>query len=93
MDIINVINTTCQTDWSELLIKCTEPYKASINSLLEKEHENGHEIFPKVNDIFKSFAQFDRKDLKVVILGQDAYHKKGKNGVPLANGMCFSVPQ
>jgi uracil-DNA glycosylase len=30
---------------------------------------------------------FPLEDLKVVILGQDPYHKKGE-----ANGLCFSVP-
>ena len=93
MNIVDVVKVACHTDWVELVIECIEPYKASINALLQKEHENGYEVFPKIADIFKSFACFDRKDLKVVILGQDAYHTKAKNGIPLANGTCFSVPQ
>jgi uracil-DNA glycosylase len=91
MDINNVIYDTCPTDWSKLLIECIAPFQSSINNLLHSETSNKHEVFPQVGDIFKSFAQFDRKDLKVVILGQDAYHTKAKNGVPLANGLCFSV--
>jgi uracil-DNA glycosylase len=93
MDITQLIHDTCHTDWRPLLLECIEPYTYSINDLLQKEQEGEHEVFPNVNDILKSFSKFDRKDLKVVILGQDAYHNKSKTGIPFANGMCFSVPQ
>jgi uracil-DNA glycosylase len=93
MDVINLIKDTCPTDWSELLIECVAPFQSSINELLQIESNNRNEVFPKVGDVFKSFSQFNRKDLKVVILGQDSYHTKAKNGIPLANGMCFSVPR
>ena len=65
-------------------------FKAIISEL-EIERKN-HTIFPENDEIFNAFNQTSLDDLKVVILGQDAYHTKAKNGVPLANGLCFSVP-
>ena len=92
MNIIEVIKATCHTDWQELLLECIQPYETSVNSLLQAELEGSFQVFPKINDIFKAFSTFNRDDLKVIILGQDAYHTKAKNGVALADGMCFSVP-
>jgi uracil-DNA glycosylase len=93
IDITQVIREMCHTDWQHMLVECIDPFKESINALLKKEHDAGNEVFPAVNNIFKAFSMFDRRDLKVVILGQDAYHNKSKTGIPFANGMCFSVPQ
>ena len=42
--------------------------------------------FPPKELIFNAFNQFDYKDLKVIIIGQDPYHGMGE-----ANGLCFSV--
>lgn len=92
-NITQVVSNTCYTDWQELLLELIEPFKDNINTLLQKEKNTGNEVFPDVQNIFKTFSMFDRKDLKVVIIGQDAYHNKSKMGIPFANGMCFSVPQ
>jgi uracil-DNA glycosylase len=92
MSILKIIKQTCHTDWQDILSECIEPYKSTIDGMLKREVDEGNEVFPKSQDIFKAFANFDKKDLKVVILGQDAYHNKAKNGVPFAHGLCFSVP-
>ncbi len=93
MGVIDIIETTCDKNWKELLVEVVRPYGQTIDALLKAEKDSNVEVFPHPNDIFGAFSMFDRKELKVVILGQDAYHTKAKNGVPFANGMCFSVPK
>jgi uracil-DNA glycosylase len=66
----------------------TESEKNYFNDLLiqvDTEYE-AHTCFPPKELIFNAFNQFDSKDLKVVIIGQDPYHGEGE-----ANGLCFSV--
>jgi len=43
-------------------------------------------IFPKYEDIFRSFNLINPSEIKVVIIGQDPYH-----GLNQANGLAFSV--
>lgn len=92
MDITKTIKQNIQTNWRDVLLECIEPHKTLITKTLQSDIDEGNEVFPKSQDIFKAFAHFDQKDLKVIILGQDAYHNKAKNGVPFAHGLCFSVP-
>ena len=60
-------------------------YWDNINKKLAEESAK-YEIFPPLDTIFKAFAFSSPKDIKVVILGQDPYHRKGQ-----ANGLAFSV--
>lgn len=46
---------------------------------------DSQDIFPPVSDIFNAFS-YSETEPKVVILGQDPYHKKGQ-----AHGLSFSV--
>lgn len=87
MDIINLIKN-CHISWQNLLLSSMEPYKDDINKLLDDD-----EVYPCREHILRCFNMFAKDDLKVVILGQDAYHSKSKNNKPLADGLCFSVPQ
>ena len=43
-------------------------------------------VYPKPADMFKAFELTPFEDVKVVILGQDPYHRAGQ-----AHGLCFSV--
>ena len=45
------------------------------------------EVFPPENERFAAFTHFQRRDLRVVILGQDPYIHLGE-----AHGLAFSVP-
>lgn len=69
--------------WYEILNKHNYSDILKEISLL-KETNTNIQIFPKEEDIFKCFQYFNIKDTKVVILGQDPYHKKNQ-----ANGLCF----
>lgn len=55
-----------------------------LNNDIEKQRETKI-IFPKKNEVYKVFSLPINK-IKVVILGQDPYHKKGQ-----AMGLSFSV--
>lgn len=44
-------------------------------------------VFPPRAQVFTAFEYFDPVETKVVILGQDCYHKPNQ-----AMGLCFSVP-
>ena len=44
-------------------------------------------VYPEPNEIFNAFS-YMRDDLKIVLLGQDPYHRKGQ-----AHGLSFSVQQ
>lgn len=69
--------------WNEILNK--HNYSDILEKInLLKETNTNVQIFPKEEDIFKCFQYFNIKETKVVILGQDPYHKKNQ-----ANGLCF----
>lgn len=57
----------------------------SLQSIFNKINEIT-KYFPSQNNIFKVFTN-DVNDIKIVILGQDPYHKKTQ-----AHGLSFSVP-
>jgi uracil-DNA glycosylase len=44
-------------------------------------------VYPPAPDIFRALTICPPEDVKVVILGQDPYHTKGK-----ADGLAFSIP-
>lgn len=46
----------------------------------------GKEIFPPKEQVLNAFSLFEPDNLKVIIIGQDPYHKTGQ-----ANGFSFSV--
>ncbi len=75
--------------WQNILdpIFRSKHFKALANAI-QAEKENGKEIFPAEENIFRAFELCSLKNCKVVILGQDPYHDDGQ-----AHGLSFSVPQ
>ncbi len=74
-------------NWQEIIKqeKNKEYYKKlEINLEMEYKTKN---IFPKKENIFQAFELTQLENLKVVILGQDPYHKVGQ-----AQGLAFSTP-
>ncbi|WP_455068911.1 uracil-DNA glycosylase [Prevotella nigrescens] len=65
----------------------TKPYFAQLTESVRNEYRNSL-CFPPGKLVFNAFnlCPFDR--VKVVILGQDPYHKQGQ-----AMGLSFSVPE
>ncbi len=72
--------------WKEVLnAEFSAPYFQKLKTFLVTEKKT-HAIFPPGNRIFAAFDRTPFENIKVVIIGQDPYHKKGQ-----ANGLCFSV--
>lgn len=67
---------TLEPNWKDILLPIVNNFQT----------EKLTEILPPKHLIFNAFNKFNYVDLKVVILGQDPYYRKGQ-----ANGLCFSV--
>ena len=73
--------------WSQFFESKKTQLDEISNQISKKQQElEGLEVFPKNDDIFRSFQLCDLDNINVVIIGQDCYHGKGQ-----ANGLCFSV--
>lgn len=59
---------------------------AGLLAFVETERAAGKTIYPPEADLFSALRATPLEDVKVVILGQDPYHRPGQ-----AHGMCFSV--
>ena len=76
-----------QNDWKKLLKReFKSPYFSKLKKFLIEEKIK-YTIFPPPSLIFNAFNKTPFRNVKVVVLGQDPYHKKGQ-----AHGLCFSVP-
>ncbi|AZZ65680.1 uracil-DNA glycosylase [Metamycoplasma phocicerebrale] len=61
--------------------------KNYFKNLISKLEKIGYEnIFPKKEEIFFAYQNFDFNNLKIIIIGQDPYPTKG-----VANGLAFST--
>ena len=58
-----------------------------IGQQLRTQIAQGKVIFPPRHHLFRALSFFELHDTKVVILGQDPYHRRGQ-----AHGLAFSVP-
>ena len=65
-----------------------KPYFEALVRQLHEEKAEGIKIYPPGSQIFKAFDLTPVDKVKVVILGQDPYHKYGQ-----AEGLSFSVPE
>ena len=78
MQNINILASEIETSWKPILIELCQKHD-NINKFLKDEYEKYHEcldILPKSDLIFNAFKHFNIDELKVVILGQDAYPNK-----------------
>jgi uracil-DNA glycosylase len=81
------INPHMHNSWKEILMEeFDKPYFHQLNSFLLSEKAEGKVVFPPGPDIFNAFNFTPFPKVKVVIIGQDPYHKMGQ-----ANGLSFSV--
>jgi uracil-DNA glycosylase len=58
---------------------------AKLTTLIEREYAEG-DVFPPFDDLFAAFRLCELDAARVLILGQDPYHKAGQ-----AHGLSFSV--
>jgi len=75
------------TTWQKaLLSEFSKTYWTELEQFIINEYKR-HAIFPTSDRIFNCFSYTPLDSIKVVILGQDPYHKEGQ-----AHGLSFSVP-
>lgn len=65
-----------------------KPYFGALAARLHEEKSAGKVIYPPGSQIFRAFDLCPLDKVKVVILGQDPYHRPGQ-----AMGLSFSVPE
>lgn len=63
-----------------------QKFMIDLRAFLEAEKWQGHEIYPKEQDVFSAFSSTPFENVKAVIVGQDPYHGPGQ-----AHGLSFSV--
>ena len=75
-------------DWDEVLKgEFDKEYYQILRGFLKHEYST-ETIYPPMYDIFNAFKATAYEDVKVVIIGQDPYHRPNQ-----AHGMCFSVKE
>lgn len=62
-----------------------KPYFIALEEFITLERQNFN-IFPETNDLFNAFELTSLNEVKVVLIGQDPYHK-----IKQAHGLSFSV--
>jgi uracil-DNA glycosylase len=80
--------SSLENSWkSRLKDEFEKDYMLSLDSFLQEQYCLGKTIFPENNNIFSALNAVPFDKVKVVILGQDPYHRVGQ-----AHGLSFSVP-
>jgi len=84
-----VVNVNIEDSWKKLLAaEFSADYFFEIKKQILASRRAGKRVFPQGRDIFNAFDTTPVSAVKVVILGQDPYHRPGQ-----AMGLSFSVPR
>jgi uracil-DNA glycosylase len=80
--------TLPQNDWNSFFTSKNEQLQKIENDIinLSTKSDKKCNIYPPKELIFNAFKLCSIENTKVVIIGQDCYHRKNQ-----ANGLCFSV--
>jgi uracil-DNA glycosylase len=74
----------CETDWNHLLAEEFEkPYWDCLTRCVEQER-NCFRVYPARDTVFEALCLTPFSETKIVIVGQDPYHR---------DGLAFSVPR
>ena len=82
-------NTKIKDSWKTLFTKYNNKYETknkALNNILDSLKNTEYNIYPKGENIFKCFEYFESNETKIVILGQDPYHRPNQ-----AIGLCFGI--
>jgi uracil-DNA glycosylase len=74
--------------WREAMRPYLDPAKVAALGEFVAEEYAAHPVYPPLPDLFSAFRLCPLEAAKVLILGQDPYHKPGQ-----AHGLSFSVRQ
>lgn len=73
--------------WNKALgAEFAQPYMRDLKAFLLAEKQANKTIYPPNKDIFNAFNYTPLNQVRVVIIGQDPYHRPNQ-----AHGLCFSV--
>ena len=82
-------NVRLPEDWKQALSEeLTSDNMDSLRAFLKEAYQSEDGIYPPAQLIFNAFNLTPLSQVKVVILGQDPYHRPGQ-----AMGLSFSVPK
>lgn len=73
--------------WPNLRAERDRPYFRELESFLDGEYRE-HRVYPPRSEVFRALELTSCEDVRVVLLGQDPYHRPGQ-----AHGLAFSVRQ
>lgn len=90
LPIIEIARKYPPYSWKKLFEDADDEINLISRNIDNFEKDNGKSL-PLRRDVFKAFELCDRRDIKVVIFGQDPYHQLLSNGLPRAQGLSFSV--
>ncbi|MFA5301280.1 MAG: uracil-DNA glycosylase [Bacteroidales bacterium] len=83
------MDVSIESSWKKVLEpEFSKPYFENTASFLHAEKKQGKTIYPPGKQIFNAFEMTPFSALKVLLLGQDPYHRPGQ-----AHGLSFSVPR
>lgn len=82
-------NVRLPEDWKTALAdELTSDNMDNLRAFLKQAYQSGDSVYPPANLMFNAFNLTPLSRVKVVILGQDPYHRPGQ-----AMGLSFSVPK
>ena len=77
------------TTWKDVIgTEKTQPYFQQTLQQVQAARDAGKTVYPPAADVFNAFRLTEFGQVKVVILGQDPYHRPNQ-----AHGLSFSVPK
>ena len=105
-NIVFYIQPNIKEDWTVMQIvqHCTPigwehvfstavPELQHIDHLLRTDETSYGSCYPRKEHLFRAFAMCPLSSIKVVIVGQDPYPSIQPDGLPVAQGMSFSIPK
>lgn len=86
-----IITSYIPYTWENIFAKITDERTTIAEMFTTKILPHRKEIFPLKEDVYKAFELTPLPRIKVVIIGQDPYPQRGRDGSPKAQGLSFSV--
>jgi uracil-DNA glycosylase len=84
---MTTLSSRLDKNWRNIIaVEFDQPYMADLKQFLQGEEDAGRTFYPKRAEIFNALNLTAFGNIKVVIIGQDPYHREGQ-----AHGLCFSV--
>lgn len=90
--IVDIVQQCQPPSWEKPFLSAG-PELQRISKILQTEEATHGPFFPRKEHIFRAFTMCPLPSVKVVIVGQDPYPSVQPNGLPVAQGMSFSIPK